>query len=46
MLTVSVIAEVEELVIPLGHDTESIFKESDDNQEAADGGKVTRKRVN
>lgn len=41
MLTVSVVAEVEKLVVPLGDDTESILKESDDNEKAANGWKVT-----
>lgn len=39
-LTATVVAEVDELVAPLGHDAEGIFQEGDDDEEAADGGKV------
>lgn len=43
-LTVTVVAEVDELVVPLGHDAESIFQEGDDDEEAANGGKVAAQR--
>lgn len=36
----SVVIEVQELVAPLGDDPKSIFKESDDNEEASDHRKV------
>lgn len=36
----TVVAEVDELIGPLGHDAESIFQEGDDDEEAANGGEV------
>ncbi len=36
-----VIFQINELVIPLCHDTQGVFKESDDDEEAADHGKVS-----
>lgn len=45
VLTVPVVAEVEELVSPLCDDAESIFQEGDDDEEAAHGRKVPGLRV-
>ena len=39
--TVPVIFQINELVIPLCHDTQGVFEESDDDEEAADHGKVS-----
>jgi hypothetical protein len=39
--TAPVVIEVEQLVAPLGEDSEHIFEEGDDDEEPADGGKVT-----
>lgn len=41
ILTVAVVVEIEQLVAPLGNDTERILKEGDDNQESSNGGKVS-----
>lgn len=41
LLTVAVVVEIEQLVAPLGDDTESILEESDDDQESSNGGKVS-----
>lgn len=39
-LTVSVIAKVNELIVPLHDDSQSVFNKGDDNQESANGGQV------
>lgn len=39
--TVPVIFQINELVIPLCHDTQGVFEESDDDEEATDHGKVS-----
>jgi len=39
-LTVTVVLQVEQLVGPLGDDTESIFEEGDDDQETANGREI------
>lgn len=36
----SVVVEVEQLILPLHNDSERIFEESDNDQESADGRKV------
>lgn len=43
ILTVAVVVEVEQLVAPLGDDTEGILEEGDDDQESSNGGKVSEK---
>lgn len=40
-LTVPVVIEVEQLVVPLGHNAECILEESHDDQEAANRGEVS-----
>lgn len=43
-LTVPVVAQVEELVAPLRHDTESIFEEGNDDKKTANGRQVAVER--
>jgi hypothetical protein len=42
--TVSVVAEIEQLVAPLRHDPQSVLEEGDDDEEPADRGKVPATR--
>jgi hypothetical protein len=33
--------QIEQLIVPLGDDAEGVFEESDDDEEAANGGQVS-----
>ena len=44
-LTMSVVAEIQQLVTPLGDDAEGILQEGDDDQEASNGRQIPRDDV-
>jgi hypothetical protein len=46
VLTSSVIVKIQELIVPLCEDSESVFQESDDNEETTDGWDITIRFLN